>query len=622
MAGINIPNIALIGAFAQSRKQAKQREMQVIEKMYNMQQAKMQQQLKYDTQMNNIMLQSNKSASAIAYGGGRADVLSGFLNETISDMKREARENYNGNVSKYMLEVGNDKLFSAVQQFDTQIADISKNSEQIAKYIQATQDPKNSKNLIDQSKELNDYNSGKVDRFIYKGLLTEIDDTWVENVEPGQRANANDILVKGNNRDIIASNFVREYGYSPTENQLSTYAYETYIGSQNPTTLGTKKIKTNVGTNMLDNLAEDNIATDTLNPAILLEQFNNNNLDNFFNEVYAGANAIHDTTGRTKIKPKRKINANVELFDPGNGGHIFESYNAAIQERYGNFKDIDSTKLYKGENGKKINSSEFKSVLGFERGEGTGAEPRRYQDQLQFQGVRRALKYTLNGQDFLLTKHDDPKKTKAVLEQLAESEVSPDLQTVYVAELVDKDRGPDEIRYMEIDMSTANLGRISNTKAGKEADITDTQNLIADRQKSKALRKDYSEKYKTSSVNLQNTLNIDQRGVEALLQNSQNELIPILDKSKVDRSLMVPLMSYAIAISDNARDALDYMNSLDMIINFPQTQQHKEFSKALKAGRVSGMNYINSLFTNVTDADEYRSIQNNYSTFVTASRNI
>ena len=123
-------------------------------------------------------------------------------------------------------------------------AKYKKNSENLAHIIKVRDAGKAGLIMARDSESLKQYNAGLTDEITYSGLLSPIEQVDPSLYELGQKVPAKDILTNKNNSMAITSNFVREKGREPeNEQELLEYVDKNYTQTGKNDRLQAQRIK-------------------------------------------------------------------------------------------------------------------------------------------------------------------------------------------------------------------------------------------------------------------------------------------------------------------------------------------------------------------------------------------
>ena len=584
MANINL-NAALLGIFSSDRKAAKQRELQIAQTQYALDQQKLKEQYQLSQTLAQNKRAAQKLANQVTFRKKDAQNLVSTLDEAQQQIRNGVAK-YGGNVMKYMAAEGNNIWSTAVGNYEDQISRMNTNEKEIAKYFE-TANSKNAhllmqKDLIKAEKYIN----GKIDNFTFSGQLGEIDMNKVdESTASGRQITAEDILKYNSN--IVLSNYMREHNLTDpnrvSNQDLLNYTNEKYLKSQ-PPRMGKKEGDHTVGGVMYETLSrmQDLNLTN-------MNLFDKKSVDNLFMSVEA-ENMRHGVDKGTKTETKRGMRI-------ASSDRVFENYKQEL------------TKAYYGTDGKFVNL-ESKGLFN-RKGEKIEEDALFEMDQydLELQGYNYAFKYSLYDQNTgeykeqLAVITDDEEKNAELKDQLEKSGATPSM--VLVAEFREDDFLRDDFYYDEVQLSESMLSKI-------QTDYQLKTNEFADKRNQDAARKNKVNNQTKYANNISNFLGFTDPGLVLDFQNvAIDELSPQFDAGGISNQMIIPLMSMIMVDSENQNDYYNKIKSVKQQITNPESS----LTKALLGGSYQSLyNYMVST-GEYTEKDmvDFRQIFTDYS---------
>ncbi len=598
MAEMNLPpaSAALIGLFSGDRKSAKNRELQAVQTMYNMEQQKIRQ----EYQNSLIMARQTQAADKIAaqITTRKKDVLG--LQQTLNDTKKNIdsliKTKYGGNVMKGMAAEGNELWASAVGNYEGQLARLSANEKEIAKFQKAALV---TPHLVSQGdlQRLQNYNNETEDNFVFSGLLNEIDEKYPTSVPGNKTIQADDILKYGNNSVLILANYMKEYGVKDetqvTQQQLLDYTQQKYMTSQVDMYGTAEDKKSTVGGEIYKNQGyyqDLTIGED-------LDIFNTQETDKLFANVKS-------TTSKYGYDENKK---------PGKQGGYRLNSTAAI------YTQMEPEVL------EAVYGSKERSVARTTNGmyDNKGVQIQQDENELEdlmFNGFYNAIKYTVKdkftGQEksSLAVTSEDPKENKLLFDEYKESGANPSI--VMVAGFTDDKFFGKDLVYDEVEVSRTLASKISD-KAGYEIDNPEFEDI----EKTKRRAEEISNRKQTHVTNLIN--NQFEGGAIQDVDNFQNQMYtnikPYFHNSGINEGKMfVPFMSFMMANTTGDNALAREMRRMFSILPDKQNQ----FTKALLTNNPSDfINFAEKRLPSQTEINEFHQLIQDWNGYYTNTQN-
>ena len=595
---MNLPpaSAALIGLFSADRKSAKNRELQAVQTMYNMEQQKIQQ----EYQNSLVMARQTKAADKIAaqITTRKKDVLG--LQQTLNDTKKNIdnliKTKYGGNVMKGMAAEGNELWASAVGNYEGQLARLSANEKEIAKFQKAALA---TPHLVSEGdvQRLQNYNNETEDNFVFSGLLNEIDEKYSTSVAGNRTIQPDDILKYGTNPVTILANYMKEYGVKDktqvTQQQLLDYTQQKYMTPQ-VDVYGTAEVKkSKVGGEIYKNQGyyqDLTIGED-------LDIFNSKETDKLFANIRSTSSKYgYNEKNKPGVQGGLRLNAT---------GSLYTRIQPQMLEAIYGSKEKNMSKSTNGMYSHKgIRIQEDDNVM----------------EDLTFTAFHNAIKYTVKNkftgeeESSLAVMSDDPEKNKILLQEYKDSGAKPSI--VMVAGFTNEKFFGDDLVYDEVEMSRVLASSISNV-ADFEIDNPEFEDIEKQKRKSEEI----SNRKQTHVTNLIN--NQFEGGAIQDVDNFQNKMYmnikPYFYNSGInDSKMFVPFMSFMMANTTGDNALAREMRRMFSVL----PDKKNDFTKALLTNNPSDfINFAEKKLPSQTEINEFHQLIQDWNGYYTNTQN-